>query len=293
MNSMQIQCFLKAAQNLNFTESAAEMFISQPAFSRNISALEEEWGIELFVRSNKRKDTALTDAGAVMYDGIINLREQFENYLHNAQSIQQGKSGTLRIGFIGAGQINERLLDLFERFQKKYPSVDIQLRRGSHNEIIQWMRNRVIDFFFALKLDVAEKDWLDYRDFDTIESVLIVNAANPLAKQEGLSLAGFRDETFINVSATEAPMINAMLKQECEKAGFTPKILEAPDVNTQTLYLELGKGVAVRSSGNLLALSPRMTMVRLKDLRPLKVVIAWNRKNNNPCIPLFRALMSS
>jgi DNA-binding transcriptional LysR family regulator len=43
MNTMQVLCFLKAAQSLNFTESAAELFISQPAFSHNISALEEEW----------------------------------------------------------------------------------------------------------------------------------------------------------------------------------------------------------------------------------------------------------
>ena len=60
MNSTQIRCFLIAAQNLNFTESAAELFISQPAFSHNIATLEEEWGIELFVRDKKRKDTLLT-----------------------------------------------------------------------------------------------------------------------------------------------------------------------------------------------------------------------------------------
>jgi DNA-binding transcriptional LysR family regulator len=86
---MQIQCFLKAAQNLNFTQSAAEMFISQPAFSHNISALEEEWGIKLFARDNKRKDTQLTPAGAIMYDGLKSLREQFENLLQKAQSAHQ------------------------------------------------------------------------------------------------------------------------------------------------------------------------------------------------------------
>ena len=53
MNSMQIMCFLTAARCLNFTDSAAELFISQPAFSHNISTLEEEWGIELFVRNKQ------------------------------------------------------------------------------------------------------------------------------------------------------------------------------------------------------------------------------------------------
>ena len=290
MNSMQIECFLKAAQCLNFTESAVELHISQPAFSHNISTLEQEWGIELFARSNKRKDTQLTPAGAVMYEGMKNLRDQFENVLQKAQSIHQGKSGTLRIGLIGADRIDERTLILFDRFQEKYPSVDLLLRRGSHSELIQWLYNKTLDLSFSLKLDVMDKEWLDYRMLYSMESVLILNASHPLAKREGLSLSDFRDETFVNVSASESPILNAMLKQECEKAGFSPKVLDAPDINAQTLYLESGKGVAVGSINNTAAFNPRMTMVRLSDLNSLELVVVWNRNNNNPCIPLFRSV---
>lgn len=290
MNSMQIQCFLKAAQNLNFTESAAEMFISQPALSHNISTLEEEWGIELFARNNKRKDTLLTPAGAIMFDGMKNLRDQFDNLLQKARSIHQGKSGTLRIGLISADRIDEKTLVLFDRFQEKYPGVDLLLRRGSHSELIQWLYNKTIDLSISLKIDILDKAWLDYKTLYSIESVLILNARHPLAKKEGLSLADFRDETFVNVSAKESPILNSMLKQECEKAGFIPNILDAPDVNAQTLYLESGKGVAIGSINNTAAFNPRITMVRLSDLRNLEQVVAWNRKNDNPSIPLFSSV---
>jgi DNA-binding transcriptional LysR family regulator len=290
MNSTQIQCFLKAAQNLNFTESAAEMFISQPAFSHNISTLEEEWGIELFARTNKRKDTQLTPAGAVMADGLSSLSDQFDSLLQKAQSIHQGKTGTLRIGLIGADRIDERILVLFDRFQEKYPGVDLLLRRGSHGELIKWLFEKTLDLAFSLKIDVTDKEWLNYSDLYTMESVLILNKRHPLAGKDGLSLADFRDETFVNVSASESPILHAMLKQECERAGFTPKVLVAPDVNAQLLYLESGKGVAVGSANNTAVFNPRMTMVRLGDLRPLELVVAWNRKNNNPCIPLFNSV---
>ena len=289
MNSMQIQCFLKAAHNLNFTDSAAELYISQPAFSHNISTLEEEWGIELFVRNNKRKDTLLTAAGTVMYNGMKNLREQFDNLLQKAQGIHQGKAGALRIGLIGADRIDERTLVLFDRFQEKHPNVDLLLRRGSHSELIQWLQDKTLDLSISLKIDVMEKEWLDYWPLYNVESVLILNARHPLANREGLSLVDFRNETFVNVSARESPILNAMLKQECEKSGFTPKVLDAPDVNAQTLLLESGKGVAVGSINNTAAFNPRMTIVRLGDLRSLELVLAWNRKNENPCIPLFRS----
>lgn len=290
MNSTQIQCFLKAAQNLNFTVSAAEMFISQPAFSHNISALESEWGVELFIRDNKRKDTMLTPAGTVLYEGLSNLSDQFDTLLQKAQSIHQGKTGTLRIGLIGADRIDERTLVLFDRFQEKYPNVDLLLRRGSHSELIKWLFDKTLDLAFSLKLDVIDKDWLDFSELYSMESVLIFNTKHPLAKKDGLSLSDFRDETFVNVSASESPILNAMLKQECEKAGFTPKVLVAPDVNAQLLYLESGKGVAVGSINNTAGFNPRITMVRLEDLKPLELVVAWNRKNTNPCIPLFRSV---
>lgn len=290
MNSMQVLCFLTAARCLNFTESAAELFISQPAFSHNISTLEEEWGIELFLRSNKRKDTQLTPAGAVMHNGMKSLQEQFDDLLQKAQSIQQGKTGTLRVGLIGADRIDERTLVMFDRFQEKYPNVDLLLRRGSHSELIQWLYDKTLDLSFSLKIDVMDKEWLDCRTLYSIESVLILNANHPLAKKEGLSLADFRDETFVNISARESPVLNSMLKQECEKAGFTPKMLDAPDINAQTLYLESGRGVAVGSINNSASFNPRITMVSLNDLHSLEQVVAWNRKNENPCIPLFRSV---
>ncbi len=290
MNSTQIRCFLMAAQNLNFTESAAEMFLSQPAFSHNIATLEEEWGIELFVRDKKRKDTLLTPAGAIMYDGLKALNDQLDSLLQKAQSVHQGKSGTLRVGLIGADRIDERTLVLFDRFQEKYPSVDLLLRRGSHSELVQWLYNKTIDISFSLAIDVIDKQWLDYKILYSVESVLILNANHPLAKRNDLLLADFRDETFVNVSAEESPVLNAMLKQECERAGFTPKIVDAPDVNAQTLYLESGKGVAVGSVNNTATFNPRMTTVRLSDLRSLELVVAWNLKNGNPCIPLFGAV---
>lgn len=287
MNTMQVLCFFEAARCLNFTESAAALFISQPAFSHNISALEDEWGIGLFVRNNKRKDMLLTPAGAAMYNGMKNLQGQFETLLQTAKSIHEGKSGTLRIGLIGSDRIDERTLKIFDRFQEKFPDVDLSLRRGSHSELIQRLNDHSLDLAFSLKVDVEDKQWLSFEKLYNIDSVLILTSNHPIIKKEDLSLIDFRDETFVNISSKESAVLHALLKQECEKAGFTPKVLDTPDVNAQILYLESGKGVAIGSVNNTAAFNSRITMVRLPELKPLELVIAWNRVNNNPCIPMF------
>jgi DNA-binding transcriptional LysR family regulator len=59
----------------------------------------------------------------------------------------------------------------------------------------------VIDLSFSLKIDVTDKQWLDFRTLYSLESVLLLNASHPLANREGLSLADFRDET----SSTSPP----------------------------------------------------------------------------------------
>ncbi|NLL46676.1 MAG: LysR family transcriptional regulator [Clostridiales bacterium] len=289
MNSMQIRCFLTAARCLNFTQSANELFISQPAFSYNISSLEQEWGIELFARSNKRKDTYLTPAGKVMYEGMKNLLEQYESILQKATNISEGKDGTLRIALSGADRIDERILNLFEHFHEKYPEIDITLLRGSSNDSLRGLFNNTIDIAFALKIEVEDKKWLAYKELFSLETVLLVNVKHPMAKKENLSLSDFRKETFVNISSKESPAINALLKVECEKAGFTPRMIDAPDIISQTLYMETGKGVAICSSNNIGAYKNRIVPLRLSDLKPLTLVMAWNPDNDNPCIGLFNS----
>ncbi len=287
MNSMQINCFLTAGRCLNFTQGASELYISQPAFSHNISALEEEWGIDLFTRNNKRKDTNLTPAGKIMYEGMKGLWEQYEIILQKARYVHEGKTGTLRIGLSGSNRIDERILTLFDRFQETFPKIELSFLKGSNSDLIRSLFNNTIDILFALKIDVEDKNWLIYKELFSMETALYLNENHPMAKKENLSLSDFRNETFINISSKESPAINALLIMECEKAGFTPKVIDAPDLNSQILYMEAGKGVAICSTNNIAAYKSRLIPLRLRDLKPLEMVIAWNRMNDNPSIGLF------
>ncbi len=287
MNTMQIQCFLKAAQCLSFTESAAELHISQPAFSHNISALEDEWGMKLFIRDKKNKDTCLTTAGTAMYTGLTDMTEQFEFLLQKAKSIHAGKSGTLSIGLLSSDRIDERTLTLLDSFQSAHPDIDLSLHRGSHSELLQRLNDKSLDLVVMLMLDVANKPWLDYEELYSVESVMILTLNHPLAHKSDVSLSDFRNELFVNVSTRESPTINALLKQECQKVGFTPKTMDAPDVNAQILHLESGKGVAIGSVNNIAVFNSRIGIVHLPELNPMELVLAWNNSNTNPCIPVF------
>ena len=70
MTSLQIQYFLATVRQMSFTKAAAELYITQPSLSKQISTLESELGVELFDRSVKTK-LHLTPAGALLRDFFI------------------------------------------------------------------------------------------------------------------------------------------------------------------------------------------------------------------------------
>lgn len=85
MTIQDITCFLKLAETLNYTKTAEELFISQPAVTRHINSLEDELGVKLFDRSVKRNIT-LTEAGKIYFDGLKKCKGIYEETLEKITS---------------------------------------------------------------------------------------------------------------------------------------------------------------------------------------------------------------
>ena len=75
MNDLQIDYFMAVATNLSFTKTSEELFVSQPAISRQISQLEKELGCRLFTRNNQ--GTQLTEEGRLYFDLFSKYKAEF------------------------------------------------------------------------------------------------------------------------------------------------------------------------------------------------------------------------
>ena len=84
MTIFQIQCFLNVAEYLNFTEAANHLFVAQSSLSRNVSNLEEELGMKLFVRT--KKYVRLTSSGAIPYEEFSKLMKLGEAAVQKART---------------------------------------------------------------------------------------------------------------------------------------------------------------------------------------------------------------
>lgn len=287
MNSSQISCFMEAARRLNFTEASVALHISQPALSRNIASLEEELGFELFSRSNKHKETRLTPAGVVMFEGFANLSTQYHSILERARNVHEGKSGELTIGLIETDRIDPNILTITNHFTEQFPNVELNFRRGSYGDLRNWLHDGTIDVTFTLKIDIEGDPRILTEDVYEIQSILYLNKNHRHAGAKGLSLADFKEDVFLSIASLDSPVLHDLLIEECAKVGFVAKTKEVPDAKTQSLLLESGKGVAIASKNNVVHMAPHIAYVELKELRPLTVALAWDRSNYNPSIALF------
>ena len=84
MTIQDITCFLKLAETLNYTKTAQELFISQPAVTRHINSLEDELGVMLFDRSVKRSIT-LTEAGSIYFKGLKKCKNIYDDTINAIQ----------------------------------------------------------------------------------------------------------------------------------------------------------------------------------------------------------------
>lgn len=135
MTFTQLRCFIEVARQLNFARAAETLYISQPAVSRQIHALENELGVRLFDRT--RHVVALTSAGESFYHDTVDMLDRLTLAVQRAQNTQALFSEELHVGYSGSMQI-QKLPQIYQQYQKRCPQVHIlnDARSGP-----QWSRS--------------------------------------------------------------------------------------------------------------------------------------------------------
>jgi DNA-binding transcriptional LysR family regulator len=137
----QIRIFLSAAQHLNFSNTAKALHITSPAVSLQIKEIENDIGVKLFNRSNKK--ISLTSAG----EYFLVYAKRIVSTLHEAELIMGTLQGTafstLKIGLVSTAQ--HFLPHLLAAFKADYPTVQIRIEVRNRQQLIQLLKEGDID----------------------------------------------------------------------------------------------------------------------------------------------------
>lgn len=174
----QLRAFCSVAKNGKMTDAAEELFLSQPAISLQVRALERELDTVLFERHGPRIN--MTREGQELYEMARPLVESLESL--NARFNRQMK-GDLDSGevVIAAGEstIIYLLPRLVKQFRERYPNIHVQLRNVTGRDGLAMIRDDEVDFAIGSMLDVPSD--ITYQPVHSYEPALILPLGHELA----------------------------------------------------------------------------------------------------------------
>ena len=171
----QIRIFLSAAKHLSFTRAAEELHISAPAISLQIKEMEEDIGVSLFSRENRRVE--LTSAG----EYFLLYARRVSSTLNEANTMMERFRGTqfrhLKIGVVSTAKYF--LPHMLLEFKKDFPNLQIKIEARNREQLIELLRGGEIDIAI-MGLPPKEID-TRVEAFANHPHVFIASPSNPLA----------------------------------------------------------------------------------------------------------------
>ncbi len=278
--------FKTVAEVLHFTKAAEKLHISQPPLTRQIKELENELGVQLFVRNNKRVE--LTDAGRYFLEASESLIRQLERSKQLVKQIHDAVSGEFRIGYISSTP-QVFLARVLQKLKGKSPLLKTRLYELATIKQIKALEEGKLDIGIlrapvsSTQLEVRSL-WRD--DFSLVYPIhwKLTRAAEDLAHQ-----------AFISYNRVYAPYYHTQFLACCQRLGFKPDIVhECNNMHSILRLVENGLGIAIvpasmQQQYPFLAL----TFTRLADI-PVhtEIVMAHHSATKHPALNDFKLWVS-
>lgn len=169
MNSLMIDYFMAVATNLSFTKTSEELFVSQPAISKQIAQLEKELGAKLLIRNNKR--TELTEVGRLYYDLFSKYKADFMSVRIEADRILEKKKVIIRLGILEGWDLADVMPAMIKEFKDKYPDAEISLSCCGVKELSNALIKNSLDIAVTLKNSISMLTELKCTDLTDIKKI--------------------------------------------------------------------------------------------------------------------------
>lgn len=286
MTFTQINYFIQVARCLNFTEAAARLYVTQPTLSRQITAIETELNMQLFIREHK--SLRLTPAGTVLLEEFTGLMESYENGIKRAREASYGMIGHLNIGVIDGLNISHFLPDFIQHLENTYPNIQIHLARFSFSQLIQQLYDCKLDGIITYDFDVRSRPGIKFLSLRQLNPVIIIPNRHPLASAQKITLKDMANESLVIVNPADCGSGVALVTNACEEyGGFYPKFHFVDTMEDALLWVEAGMECALLNDGMNMIHSDAMKVHPLTELPPMKEVLAWNPDNHNFALPIL------
>lgn len=243
MKLQQLKYLLAIVDNgLNITAAAEKLFTSQPGVSKQLKLLEEELGLQLFIRKGKSLG-AITAAGEQVIDRARLIMQEAENIRSLASDYYHEEEGTLSIATTHT-QARYVLPDVIREFRERYPRVGLNLHQGTSEQIADMVGGNDIDFAIATGSHELFRDLLLVPSYHWDRKIIVPNDHElaQLGRKITLQdLAKFPLVTYVFSFGGQSSLKRAFADQ-----GLDPDVVfTARDADVIKTYVRMGLGVGI------------------------------------------------
>jgi DNA-binding transcriptional LysR family regulator len=234
----QVAAFVETAERQSVSRAAEALFISQPALTARLKALEADLGAQLFVRTPR--GMRLTDAGSAFLPYAVRALETLTDGRMQVNALERGGAGRLVIG--AAPAVSTYVLPpLLKRFSEGYPRISISVRTGHSEEILDLVLREQATL--GLVRALQHPDILSTPLYED-RLVLVVDPSHPFAKAGRIRMKDLADEQLVQFDRTSSyrDLTSALFLT----AGVSPAgRMELDNIDAAKKMVEQGFGVAL------------------------------------------------
>ena len=278
MDMFRMRCFVSVAENKSLSKAAREMFISQPAMTAQMNALEKELGAQLLVRGHS---TAITPTGERVLETFRDMLAEYDALLGEVRECEAQAHGRIRLGFHGPiGWAN--VAASIAEFREGNPGVEVSLVIDTWTNLLAMLRDGSLDLAFMEMSEVeGEPDIATHALFEE-PICAVLPAGHKLAGRDEVSVADVRDEVLLLPDSTIAPHFFKRLHASFERAGVRVQHVGAGNHYEATVVLVgAGEGVSCMPRSYFEGLDA-VVGVPFSDLgMGMRYVLAWSRASSS------------
>lgn len=243
MNMEQLRYFLSVARHRNFTEAAKEFYLTQPAITHQISALEQDLGIKLLHRTTR--SVSLTRAGELFLEDAKRMLDLEERARERMRQTEHSSTPVLEIGYLNS-PTRHFLPQLVRRFQEQYPQARVKLCRRDADGLRKDCEQGAYDVAVSVLQDLQDITGYHCRKLGSDFYCLVCPKDHPCAEASRVHYDLLATEPFVCLSKNNGSYMYKQFRQICRRHGFTPRILaEYPAMEDVLFAVECGQALAI------------------------------------------------
>jgi DNA-binding transcriptional LysR family regulator len=273
------------AETLNYRRAAEQLYISQPALSRKIAAVEQKLGIPLLNRTTR--SVTLTQAGTACLEDVRRLVADYEALQRKADGVRHGIEGTLdvyyhdRVGIPFTAAICEIL-------GKTFPRIKVEVTQQSAGSVCNALMRGKADLIVTMRVIGEKLKDTEYVVMHKQTPSVLIHAEHPLAKHSALSVEMLRDEPIIMHHNNRSNEVDDALIDMFVQAGFHPNIVLRAG---ETAEISVGRGQGIL----VMPIEARREYNYHENIKCLPltgrypqfdIVMAWRENCENPAVKL-------